>query len=271
MACAFLAVALVAGTLHAGAATVTEQLAAALRGTQASAVVLDWRTGATLGHEGRAIRATPGSAIKPLLLAYALEHHIVSPGMHVYCRRDLRIGGRSLPCTHPADDPVFDAERALAESCNTWFAEMAHRFPGEELDAALGAANLPHRDARTANLEQRQLMVLGLQGVSASPLELARAYRGVLVHLGEDAVVMRGLKGSVSFGMAHPAAVPGMSILGKTGTSSNPGEAWTHGWFAGGLEGRIVLVIYVPHGDGGDAARVAHAFFQRVRQGTGTR
>ena len=122
--------------------------------------------------------ATPGSAIKPLLLEYALEHGIVHAEMEVYCRRNLHVGGRALPCTHPADHPVFTAESALAESCNTWFAEMARRFSGPELEAALEATRICRTRRWTqADVEQRQLAVLGLAGVTASPLELAMAYR----------------------------------------------------------------------------------------------
>ena len=196
----------------------------------------------------------------PLLLEYALEHGVVRADTEVYCRRKLNIAGRALPCAHPADQPVFTAERALAESCNTWFAEMGRRFSGEELDAALRQLDLPHQQIISGSLEQRQLAVLGLRGVTASPLQLAHAYRELLKRAPADGVVQRGLRGSVSYGMARPAAVSGIVILGKTGTASDPGEAWTHGWFAGVIPNRLVIVVYVPHGDGGSAAGLAQRF-----------
>jgi hypothetical protein len=115
-----------------------------------------------------------------------------------------------------------------------------------------------------ATVEQRQLAVLGLNSVTVTPLELAQAYRELLTRIPPDGVVVRGLKESVDYGMANPAAVAGQIILGKTGTASNPGEAWTHGWFAGAISGRYVLVIYVPHGDGGTAARLAQSFFRSI-------
>jgi len=226
--------------------------------------VLDLKTGAVLASAGAPRRGAPGSTLKPLLLEAALEHGIVSPGTEVYCRRNLHIAGHAFPCTHPANQPVFTAESALAESCNTWFAELARRFSGPQLEAALRTTHLPHASLNSADVEQRQLAVLGLRGVTASPLELSRAYRDLLRHLPPAGPVARGLKESVDYGMANPAAVPGVTILGKTGTASNPGEAWTHGWFAGAIPGRFVLVIYVPHGDGGVAARLAQRFFQAV-------
>ena len=79
-----------------------------------------------------------------------------------------------------------------------------------------------------------------------------------------DGVVARGLADSVSYGMADPAAVPGVMILGKTGTASDPGHAWTHGWFAGAIPGHMLIVVYVPNGDGGSAARLAQRFFRSI-------
>lgn len=240
---------------------VADALAQALRGTQASAVVLDARKGAQLASVGVARRGAPGSVIKPLLLNYALEQGVMRAETEVYCRRDLHVGARSLPCTHPASLPVFTAESALAESCNTWFAEMGRRFSGPGLEAALRGTGIPHTSMETAGVEQRQLAVLGLRGVTASPLELARAYRQLVDRMPPDGPLARGLRGSVDYGMANPARVQGLVILGKTGTASDAGEAWTHGWFVGVLPGRLVVVVYVPHGDGGTAARLARLFF----------
>ncbi len=256
--------ALFTSCVYSRASPVADALSQALRGTQTSAVVLDSRTGAALASAGESRRGAPGSVIKPLLLAYALEHDIVRPEMEVYCHRNLHVGGRALPCTHPADLPVFTAESALAESCNTWFAEMARRFTGPQLETALRQTRLPHAAMDAANVERRQLAVLGLDGVTASPLELARAYRDLVERMPPAGTVARGLEESVKYGMANPASVTGVTILGKTGTASDPGQAWTHGWFAGAIPGRFVIVVYVPHGDGGTAARLAQRFFQAV-------
>lgn len=255
---------LIAGARNAGGLAAKTALANALQGTQASAVVLDSRTGVVLATIGNLPRDAPGSAIKPLLLSYALEHGIVHPETEVYCRRNLKVGSLSLSCTHPQDQKVFMAENALAESCNTWFAVMAQRFSGPQLEAALRYIRLSHVSMVNADVEQRQLAVLGLRGVTASPIELALAYRDLVERLPATGPVAQGLRDSVSYGMAHPAAVTGLTILGKTGTASNAGEAWTHGWFAGSLPGRFVLVVYVPHGDGGTAARLAQKFFVAV-------
>ena len=95
-------------------------------------------------------------------------------------------------------------------------------------------------------------------------IELAHAYRDLLQRAPLTGPVLRGLEGSVNYGMANPAVTSGVTILGKTGTASDAGEPWTHGWFAGAIPGRFVVVVYVPHGDGGTAARLAQTFFQAV-------
>lgn len=249
---------------QAAALPIADVLAQALRGTQASAVVLDPRTGAVIALIGAPRRGEPGSTLKPVLLEYALEHGIVRPETEVYCRRNLHIAGRALPCTHPANMPVFTAESALAESCNTWFAELGRRFSAAALETALQQLHLAHASMSSAKVEQRQLAVLGLNGVSTSPLQLALAYRQLLLHTPPNGVIANGLHDSVDFGMANPASVRGMSILGKTGTASNAGESWTHGWFVGILPNRLILVVYVPHGDGGTAAALGQKFFRAI-------
>lgn len=242
------------------AETLNSILARSLANTHGSAIVLDWNTGLPIASAGPEVRDSPGSTLKPLFLEYALDQHIVSAETTVYCRRNLRIGNRQLPCSHPPDEPALDAQDALAESCNTWFAEMAKRFSGPQLDKALKQAHLQHLPMESTTLEQRQLAVLGLYGVSASPLELARAYRSLLLYAPQSGPVIRGLKSSVDYGMANPAHVQGITILGKTGTAGNDADPHSHGWFAGAVPGQFVLVIYVPDGSGGNAAALAARF-----------
>ncbi len=256
---------------HARAQSATEALAGVVEQAHASALVLDLGTGSVLKTVGPMRRGTPGSVLKPLLLQYALEHGVVTAQTEVYCRRDLHIAGRPYPCTHPKDQVVFHAGSALAESCNTWFAGMATRFTDVQLGAALDETHLSHVPVREADASERELVVLGLRDVTASPLELARAYAGLLTRLPPSGPVAQGLRDSVDFGMANPAAIAGLVMLGKTGTASDPGEAWTHGWFVGAVPRRVLVVIYVPHGDGGTAARLARPFFRAVQAGEALR
>ena len=251
-------------------------LSSALRATPAVGVVLDVKSGrlvaAVKAPEAARQRSTPGSILKPLFLTAALEQREVLPQTKVFCRRDLHIreGNRewNLACTHPRSDAAFAAKEALAYSCNRYFAALADRIPPRQAAAILESYGLA--PTTPTSQEQKELLVLGVAGVTVSPTQLAIAYRKLALELADaqapaalDAV-REGLKDSVNYGMAHNAVVPGMEIAGKTGTASDQGQSWSHGWFAGtGYLGHkeYVVVIYLPRGNGADAALLAQRFF----------
>ena len=269
-----------------GSGAAQRALNAVLSGTNVVAVVLDGNDGRPLAVEraGEASRlaSAPGSTLKPFFLAAALRKGMVRTDTTVACHRNLRIAGHDLACTHPRDETVFDAEQALAYSCNTWFASLARRFtPEQAADALRGygfgsrtgllAAESPGFLGRPASEDALELFVLGLENVAVTPLQMARAYFHLETQLSEVPAVQRGLEGSVAYGMAHNAATAGLTIAGKTGTASDPGQAWTHGWFAGiAVRGadRVVVVLYVPRGNGADAAHLAHRFFEQWERAT---
>jgi cell division protein FtsI/penicillin-binding protein 2 len=243
-------------------------------------VVLDVKSGrlvaAVKAPEAARQHSTPGSILKPLFLTAALEQREVLPQTKVFCRRDLQIreGNRewNLACTHPQSDVAFSAKEALAYSCNRYFAALADRIPPRQASAILESYGLA--PTTPTSQEQKELLVLGVAGVTVSPAQMAVAYRKLALEL-DDArapaaldAVREGLKDSVNYGMAHNAAVPGIEIAGKTGTASDLGQSWSHGWFAGtGYLGtaQYVVVIYLPHGNGADAARLAQHFFLATR------
>src|SRR5882757_3608623 len=113
----------------------------ALDGTPAVAVILDGRNGHILAthhrEEAGMVASTPGSILKPLVLLTALQQHAITPKTAIFCRRELRLGDRNLPCTHPQSNTTFTAEDALAYSCNTYFADLANRISSKDLVAAL--------------------------------------------------------------------------------------------------------------------------------------
>lgn len=273
---------LFAGTLLLSPFTLPAQptaqaaLSRALRTTPAAGVVVDLTSGRQVAAVGATTLAhTPGSILKPLFLSAALERGEVQPQTTVFCRRDLHIraGSREwdLACTHPQRDVAFAAREALAYSCNRYFASLADRIPPAEVPVILDhygltSGSLP-RNPLPRNQELKELLVLGVAGIAVSPLQMAGAYRKLALELNDTRaldVVRDGLKDSVNYGMAHNAAVPGQTILGKTGTATDPETGLSHGWFAGiGSLGRqeVVVVIYMPHGNGGDAARLAQRLF----------
>jgi stage II sporulation protein D len=259
----------------APAQTIQSALSSALQGTPAVAVVVNVQTGRQLAivrpAEAENLRSTPGSLLKPFFLAAALEQRLVQPGTAVFCRRDLHITAYrrdwDLACTHPETTTAFAARDALAYSCNRYFAELADRIPPEQTTAILEHYGLSAR--RSLDREQKELLVLGLAGIDVSPTQMAIAYRKLALRLndaGMDAV-RDGLKDSVNYGMAHNAELPGVEIAGKTGTAADTPHGPSHGWFAGVAQlnqlnyADIAVVIYLPRGNGADAATLAQHFF----------
>jgi cell division protein FtsI/penicillin-binding protein 2 len=239
----------------------------ALRNTAAIVTILHQQSGRVLAiHGDPESTDTPGSILKPLLLFAALQQNLIAPTTTVFCRRDLHIDNKSYPCTHPQSNISFDAQEALAYSCNTWFASLALRFTPLRLAETLRAFHL--RPALLPALpEQQQLIALGLAGITTSPSQIANAYRTLSNQLGQPFAkpVADGLRDSVSFGMAHNADTSALDISGKTGTASNPPrKPWSHGWFAGFATIRrtpLVISLYIPQGNGADAASLARDFF----------
>ena len=210
-------------------------LSSTLRGTSAVGIVVDVTGGSLLaavkGAEAKSSLSAPGSILKPLFLAAALEQREVLPQTTVFCRRNLHITDETrewnLACTHPQSNVAFAAREALAYSCNRYFAELADRIPPAQVVAILehyGLAPLYPPQSRA----QKELLVLGVAGIVVSAAQMASAYGKLARELdqapGTLEAVRQGLKDSVSYGMAHYAAVPGIEIAGKTGTASDAGK-----------------------------------------------
>jgi stage II sporulation protein D len=253
--------------------TAQTALSSAFRNSPAVGVVLDLKSGQRVAvfrpAEAEQLRSSPGSILKPLFLAAALQHQQVQPQSTVFCRRDLRIsaGQRdwNLACTHPQTDVAFAAQDALAYSCNRYFANLADRLSPEQASVILERYGLGHANTPQTR-EEKELLVLGVAGIAVSPMQVANAYRKLALELDDSRahVVREGLYNSVRYGMAHNAFVPDMEIGGKTGTASDIMQGSSHGWFAGiGAVGeqQVVIVIYLPRGNGADAARLAQHFF----------
>jgi cell division protein FtsI/penicillin-binding protein 2 len=252
----------------------------ALHGQQGAAIVIDVPSGRVLAQYNIGVAAQtldyPGSTLKPFILMELLTQRRVRSDELAVCRRPLRIGTREMNCAHPRELTSFDAERALAWSCNSYFAQMALRLSPREVDAALRRAgfdsltglaeNEGHGQIRAAQSpDHQQLEALGHDRIVVTPLELLAAYRrlALLSRNGapaESAPVFRGLADSVKFGMASAARPRNGTAAGKTGTAAGRNTPATHGFFVGYAPAEvpeIALVVYLEHGRGMDAAAMA--------------
>ena len=244
-----------------------------MAGRSGTAVVLDVHTGQVLASYRMDVAAQrivhPGSSIKPFTLMALLASGKVDGGTALMCKRSAFIGGHRLDCTHPVTGEPLDPAAALAYSCNSYFTTVALRLTPEQLHdslvregfastTALAPKEAAGRVALAQSTEQLQLQAIGEWGVSVTPLELLRGYRGIALeqtkHDAKLAPLFDGLQQSISYGMGH-AAQPDtrIKVAGKTGTASADEGPWTHAWFAGYAPAEnpeIVLVVFLEKGHG---------------------
>ena len=197
----------------------------------------------------------PGSTIKPFVLEALRERS--ADGLRMACPRALRIGNRRFDCTHPSLNEVVDEHRAIAYSCNNWFAEASRRLSAEDLRQGLLRYGLAAGGTidLAANDDQKRMQAIGEWGVRVSPLAMAQAYRKLALRGDLDG----DLLSAATFGTAQLATPLGASIAAKTGTTSE--GAWVAGWIPADKP-KVVVVVWLPAGSGGsDAAPVAREIF----------
>ena len=211
-------------------------------------------------------RSHPGSTVKPLIAVALAITGAVDP---VRCTGKLRIGTRTLACSHPVSPEPIDLPAAIAWSCNEYFTAAARRLPPTVLCDSLRRYGLDVQTPRTP--DQQALMGIGEWGVLCSPPELAAAYRKLaLLRFDTDARYMpvwEGLEGAAEYGTARLARPAAIAICGKTGTSPNRVRTGSYALFAGwapAAKPRVVVAVFASGGSGGaSAAPVARSLFEK--------
>ncbi len=150
---------------------------------------------APLTNKTIAGRYSPGSTFKMVVLLAALEKGVIGPDSKVFCPGYLELGDAKFHCWRKYGHGVVDAKRAIVESCDVYFyeiakrtgitriAEMARRFGlGEKLDIDLpgersGLVPTPKwkRGAMDAPWQLGETVITGIgQGyLLTTPLQLA--------------------------------------------------------------------------------------------------
>jgi cell division protein FtsI/penicillin-binding protein 2 len=265
--------------------------AALARAERAGAViVLDAQTGellATAERPGVSSRPafdarSPGSVVKPLLALAALHEGVLQADETISCTGPRVLEGHELTCF--AEHGEIALAEALATSCNHYAFEIAHRLGLERIHHhftifGLGDAGgfIPDPSTKGASAA---VIGSGHGALKVSPVQLARAYHSLATGRGElpydearlDTIraAMRGVVES-EVGTGRRAAVPGLEILAKTGTSEmgEGDEALGLAWFAGWApadDPKIVVVVQLEgEGTGGTvAAPVARELFEAI-------
>jgi cell division protein FtsI/penicillin-binding protein 2 len=285
----------VQGSGQSGSASrLQTEMARVMAGRPGAVVALDVATGKLLAQWNITVAAQrlerPGSTVKPFVLMELLRSGKVQPDQRLACRRPLYISGHRMDCTHSPAVASLDAVDAIAYSCNSYFSTMALRMNAAELaqvfqragftsPTGLAAGEAVGRIEPPQSQPKLQLQALGDWGIQITPLELLFAYRTLArqklgsqkldsqqqsSNPGFASAVFQGLERSVLYGIAHAAQPTGTTAAGKTGTASGVNTIGSHGFFVGYAPAdkpEIVLLVYLEHGRGMDAAAVAAPVF----------
>jgi peptidoglycan glycosyltransferase len=235
-------------------------------GAHGASVLVDRRTHRLIAAHAPelagASAAPPGSTLKPLVLNALLLRGRLGAGESFLCPGDLRIEGRSFPCSHPPLPTPLTVRTAIAYSCNCFVAHYASRFRTGELAPEMERWGLVSRNNWFGEGEgagrvweaPAPLQSLGEDGVLVTPASLAMAYCRLVSRAAP--AVLAGMADAVEFGTAQRAQVPGLKVAGKTGSVRTP--AGVHlAWFAGFTDEAVVTVMLQGRSGGADAAPVA--------------
>jgi peptidoglycan glycosyltransferase len=229
----------------------------------------------------------PGSTLKPLVMAALLAGGKWRTSETFFCPGRLRISGRSFDCVHPPMPVPMRVDTALAYSCNCFVAHAAQRFGPGELAAELArtglssasglvAGEVPGWVDRATDADAQSLQALGESGVLVTPAGLAMAYRRLARRLARPesaaalGAVRDGMRAAVEFGTAQLAAVPGVTVAGKTGSvlcENGEPVAWFAGWLPANAPKVLVCVMLHGRSGGADAAPVAARILGAYRKG----
>jgi peptidoglycan glycosyltransferase len=270
----------------------TRAAQSALGGRFGAVAAVEPRTGEVLALAGIALDGLqpPGSTFKIMTVTAALEDGVARMSSRYPVQTGANAGGRFIPNSH--DEACGgDLTESFAKSCNSVFAPMGARLGGPRLvdvsqrfgfnqptgvpgaasasiprqmtrleagESAIGqgrtlatALNMAVVGAVIANGGRRPLLTLRS---GARPRSVPATTPGVAAQVKRLMVAV--VEGAGATGGA--AAVPGVQVAGKTGTSELGGDQPNDAWFvafAPASRPRIAVGVLVVHGGfGGDTA-----------------
>ncbi|HEV2765231.1 MAG TPA: penicillin-binding transpeptidase domain-containing protein, partial [Pyrinomonadaceae bacterium] len=248
---------------------------AALAGRDGAVLVLDAQTGRLRAAVNSRLAFEeafpPGSTVKPFTTLAALRSGAVGEHSRSFCPGLYDRQGLTIRCSHPRLKPPFNLTRALAYSCNHFFAQVGEGLNEnvftQTLDsygfgARTGAGGpresggqLPRGPWKTAHAlgAVPQMLVTPAQLVAAyvALFNGGRLYapsrgaaRGFVpaergrteVPAAHRALLVEGMRGAIAYGTAERAGLSSVDafVFGKTGTATAPEDfRTTHGWFVG--------------------------------------
>jgi cell division protein FtsI/penicillin-binding protein 2 len=278
----------------------------ALAGRFGGIAALEPNTGRIRALAGIAFSAPqpPGSTFKMITATAALEHHIVKPSSQFPVETHAVIDGVNLQ-NASGESCGGSFANSFAESCNSVFAPLGVKLGGKRLVAAaekFGFNEQPSVPGEAMSTLPSAAEIgsplaigssaIGQGKVQATPLEMAVVADTIASHgvrhrptLLQRGGVTRGIRvtkpriartveklmeGVVRYGTGTAAAIPGVSVAGKTGTAElsstvgptgNEPPVETDAWFAAFAPTRrprvVVGALFVKAGAGGQIAAPA--------------
>ena len=247
----------------------------------------------------------PGSTIKPFTTLAALRAGVITPDTRIRCRGKYKREDVVDACAHPPNLPPFNPVEAVAYSCNYFFATTGEQLDGENFAQLLGdfgfgqATRIDGRDESAGVLARSRWQPQSALGegpfLQVTAVQMATAYAalfngGALLKPNYDGVrevraqlriddkersiLLRGMRGAVSFGTAETADLDSLPvyIAGKTGTSTQLQGFRSQGWFAGiafkpdtqpePANAQLLVVVYLKNAHGSEAAELARPIFE---------
>lgn len=238
----------------------------------------------------------PGSAIKPFTLLAAWRAGLANPETAHRCGTRYDREGFSIVCSHPRSAAQYTIDQGLAWSCNDFFAGLGERLSEGSFNGLLSEFGFGRRTGipaaenpgqlRTGAWNVRNTLGEG-DALLVTPVQLITAYAALLnggrrfrPASGSEGVItqrisipreyremlVKGMRGAVTYGTASKSGLDKFQVIGKTGTSTSSNGFRSHGWFIGfemnGETAGLGVLVFTRRGNGAGAAAVAGRFFE---------
>lgn len=214
-------------------------------------------------------RFLPGSLMK-LITAEAASRRGVE--LKYRCEGHQDWGGHRENCWKARGHGDLDLPRALAQSCNLYFAQLGQKLGWEALRNTLqqyhfSTASIIHPDGAVL----RKLAIGDEGSFTVTPLEMARFWEQYLGKIDQDDFrgIREGLLRAAREGTAQGGALGDVPILAKTGTAEAGGRPYkTHGWFLGAFppeQPQWAVLIFLKNAHGyREAAQLGGELFKQI-------